>query len=1381
MKKAIHNFGKKALLLLSAAILAFPGGIPVKAADNEYEGNLLKNPGFEDGTSNWTFWGGGQQTNNPHTGVKGFYLNGNKAYYVKQQVTVPYTGLYKNSVYVNQGGNTSATYGIRIAGESEAIEELALPVGCTYASAHVLPTVMLNQGDVVEIYVNGNTSWTNGDDFSLTYDFSGVGVNLLNGVDLNTQSSAEIRLPWSGDYILTAEVTAEEEMVISLGDQSETIPAGTTKSVNLKAAENTVNDTLKAAVTGTGEISSVELKFDVTSVPNTPPTASNVAVTGDLYSNETIVGSYDFRDEDEGQTEGSSTYRWLVSDSEDGDYEAIEGETKDNLSLTEELDLKYIKFEVTPVDSYGKAGDPVLSPAMGPVHTNLIENAGLELAVSFWYPDGWAQVNGASIPNDNTKAYKGFRYLKIPANDADAIGYYTVTVPKNGSYTLSAWINNAAAGGTMGVRKKGSNTPLKFIELPKTSKYTLISLEDIALEGGTEVEVYVQGAKGCAEISADNFVMYYQGDSSVPEFTTLKSFSVEGQVVTKRDEDKKTITVTVPYGTDVTDLEFTAEVSEGATLSPASGSKLDFTDPVEFTITNGKTSTKWVVTVKVADETIVLESDNDTLQTGFNWAVNKMQEYIMTGKSGMINDRYGPASGPVDYLPSYWCGYAHESAFCVRDFSHQAAAATLTGLWEENYSMISVIAKNTTEARGWWSPFGFNFDGSPCTSSFYSEENFLRELPAEFEPIEKAYEAYLWSGDERYINDPVLWNYYTQVLTTFVEEHDTNNNGVAEAVGTGSILCSYNERSSRPLLESGDAMGAQYQAMLAYAGMLKARGDEDASAEWYQKAQDLKDYFNNEWSVKTGDENGNYVCALSKDGSTKYNDFCKETSWFMPMKELTEPGERTDAYLDFIAENVGSGFGDAPNSPVNIEAWTYLPDVFFPYNRPDDAWKYMQFILSVRDEPHEIAVQGTNGDYPEIPFTFVSHTINGMMGIEPNAANHHVTTVPRLPQDVGYVKANGIMVGEHKLDVYHNGLTDTTLTNVSEKDLDWEVQFYGTYANILVDGKYMKAEQKEVNGETVSYVTIPVAAGATVNAKVAEVDLADLQETVEEAEKLDQEVYTEESLEGFGTALDEAKNLLARTDLTADDQTTIDQAKEALEAAIDKLVLKPADTSVLEKSVEDAEKINRSDYTEESLEGFETALNEAKDLLARTDLTIQNQEIVDKANDTLLEAIKALKLKTGDKAGLLAEISRAESLGNLSQYTDETAKTLREALENAKTVANDADATQEQVDEATENLTAAIEGLTKKEPEPGKTPGKDDETPGSDNKTPGSDNKTSGTDKKAPRTGNKTPQVNNKNPKTGDVMANTVLYVGAILVVSAAVIVLLLKRKRRTK
>ena len=268
--------------------------------------------------------------------------------------------------------------------------------------------------------------------------------------------------------------------------------------------------------------------------------------------------------------------------------------------------------------------------------------------------------------------------------------------------------------------------------------------------------------------------------------------------------------------------------------------------------------------------------------------------------------------------------------------------------------------------------------------------------------------------------------------------------------------------------------------------MLKARGEKEASDEWYQKAQDLKEYFNNDWSVKGGDSNGSYSCALGKDGTTKYNDFRKETSWFMPMKELTEAGERTDAFLDFIKENVGDGIGDKANSPVNIEAWSYLPDVFFPYNRADDAWKYMQYILSVKDKPHEIAVQGTNGDYPEISFTFVSQTITGMMGVTPDADAHKVSTVSRLPKDVGYVKANGIRVGEHTLDVEHDGLTNTTVTNHSDKILEWTAQFYGDYDYIQAGNQVLAAKKKEINGEMVSYATIEVASGESVNAKITE-------------------------------------------------------------------------------------------------------------------------------------------------------------------------------------------------------------------------------------------------------------------------------------------------------
>lgn len=80
---------------------------------------------------------------------------------------------------------------------------------------------------------------------------------------------------------------------------------------------------------------------------------------------------------------------------------------------------------------------------------------------------------------------------------------------------------------------------------------------------------------------------------------SIRSFvidDVEGVI----DEFSKTVTVQMPEGTDVTELVPTIEVSEGATVSPASGEAQDFTNPVSYTVTaqNGTTAV-YTVTVIV--------------------------------------------------------------------------------------------------------------------------------------------------------------------------------------------------------------------------------------------------------------------------------------------------------------------------------------------------------------------------------------------------------------------------------------------------------------------------------------------------------------------------------------------------------------------------------------------------------------------------------------------------------------------------------------------------------------------------------------------------------------------------------------------------------------
>ena len=80
---------------------------------------------------------------------------------------------------------------------------------------------------------------------------------------------------------------------------------------------------------------------------------------------------------------------------------------------------------------------------------------------------------------------------------------------------------------------------------------------------------------------------------------SILSFTIDG-VEGEINEVAKTVTLVMPEGTDVTELVPTIVVSEGATVTPASGEAQDFTDPLTYTVTaqNGTTAA-YTVTVVV--------------------------------------------------------------------------------------------------------------------------------------------------------------------------------------------------------------------------------------------------------------------------------------------------------------------------------------------------------------------------------------------------------------------------------------------------------------------------------------------------------------------------------------------------------------------------------------------------------------------------------------------------------------------------------------------------------------------------------------------------------------------------------------------------------------
>lgn len=140
----------------------------------------------------------------------------------------------------------------------------------------------------------------------------------------------------------------------------------------------------------------------------------------------------------------------------------------------------------------------------------------------------------------------------------------------------------------------------------------------------------------------------------------------------------------------------------------------------------------------------------------------------------------------------------------------------------------------------------------------------------------------------------------------------------------------------------------------------------------------------------------------------------------------------------------------------------------------------MQYITSVKDLPHERPGQGTNGDYPEISFTFISQVIEGMMGIEPDAGKGFVNTLPRLPDEVKDIFADHVCCRNLWFGLRHKKNESSILENEGEAPIIWEAGFYGAYKWNRVRNDLRTAKHKMVNGKVVSYVTTSVEAGESV-------------------------------------------------------------------------------------------------------------------------------------------------------------------------------------------------------------------------------------------------------------------------------------------------------------
>ncbi|MFI9291216.1 hypothetical protein [Streptomyces gardneri] len=482
----------------------------------------------------------------------------------------------------------------------------------------------------------------------------------------------------------------------------------------------------------------------------------------------------------------------------------------------------------------------------------------------------------------------------------------------------------------------------------------------------------------------------------------------------------------------------------------------------------------------------VTSSDPEIVEM-FDWAKGKANSWVhLPGTTGPLDadERQTGGTGTGVYAPSYWAGYANRSGYYSRDMAHQLSGAGVLGLHTENKEMLRAFAASATAEHAYYPVWALNFDNRSYLSIDYRDPNlFVREVPAPFELVQKAEEAYRWSGDPAYLDDPALWEFYRHATDEFVTLHDgqKDNGRVSVAEGTGKGIfrgvASYNEQSDEPLAEAGDAIGSQYQAYRAMASLARAKGERPLAARFERQACDLKAYFNSTWSG-TG-SGADMVRGYTTDGRA-LTGWGKENSWFMPMKQIVAPGDRREAYLDYIdRQSEGEG------RPDNIEALTYLPDTFLTNNRADTAWKWMRHIYAQKDVQHVNTRQGTNGDYPEVSFTLVGQTVQGLMGVAPNAPARTLATQSRLPSGMDWLSIEDLRVGDSAFTLRHDTDRRSTLTHTSgSAPYTWVARFPGAHAAVAVAGVVGKARTEVIDGATYTVVRTRVAPGRTVTVEV---------------------------------------------------------------------------------------------------------------------------------------------------------------------------------------------------------------------------------------------------------------------------------------------------------
>lgn len=152
--------------------------------------------------------------------------------------------------------------------------------------------------------------------------------------------------------------------------------------------------------------------------------------------------------------------------------------------------------------------------------------------------------------------------------------------------------------------------PFRTIATPKvgaTASGTFATVDTVQVTDifGTEPERTATATVTADDLGTKDYTILFSiAQGTENDITGFVFESFDPDVTGDLDATAHTVTLTVPYGTIVTALIPTMEVSDSATVTPLTGVAQDFTNPVEYTVTaEDGTPQIWTVTVIIEENT----------------------------------------------------------------------------------------------------------------------------------------------------------------------------------------------------------------------------------------------------------------------------------------------------------------------------------------------------------------------------------------------------------------------------------------------------------------------------------------------------------------------------------------------------------------------------------------------------------------------------------------------------------------------------------------------------------------------------------------------------------------------------------------------------------